>query len=296
MNDQINNTLMEARRGSIAAIIQIMNEHLAELDVRIRAIFSDGVLQVLCEASQVEQLEKSSIVEAVKQILEAISPSNIQQVKVHSRIVQQQQLLWLEDITREPKNKLLWSQTITLNKLNIFQQIGNNVHTNKLKTAKIPLSKGIYSMGRQKLNWFEPHVIGIFFLSLLMLTLGIQINKLLNIPRIYQVTAPEETVPYSPSPNNKSSSEDIQAKSKAAFTQAVRLAQKAVADGKVAQSQQEWMAIAKTWLEAAELMASVSPSYSRYDIAVNRAEIYQKHSDIAKKEAEKILGGEQGGW
>ena len=61
MNDQINNTFMEARRGSIAAIIQIMNEHLAELDVRIRAIFSDGVLQVLCEASQVEQLEKSSI-------------------------------------------------------------------------------------------------------------------------------------------------------------------------------------------------------------------------------------------
>merc|ERR1711872_1181023 len=111
-------------------------------------------------------------------------------------------------------------------------------------------------MGIQKLNWFEPHVIGIFFLSLLMLTLGIQINKLLNIPRIYQVTAPEETVSYSPSPNNKSSSEDIQAKSKAAFTQAVRLAQRAVADGKVAQSQQEWMAIAKTWLEAAELMAS----------------------------------------
>ena len=136
MIDQISNTFMEARRGSIAAIIQIMNEHLAELDVRIRAIFSDGVLQVLCEASQVEQLEKSSIVEEVKQILEAISPSNIQQVKVHSRIVQQQQLLWLEDITREPKNKLLWSQTITLNKLDIFQQIENNFHTNKLGANK----------------------------------------------------------------------------------------------------------------------------------------------------------------
>ena len=290
MTNQINDTFMQARQGSITAIIQIMNEQLAKLGVRIRAIFSDGVLQVLCEASEVQQLKKSSIVEEVREILEAISPHNIQQVKINSRVLQEQQLLWLEDITRERKNQLLWSQTITLTKPNIFKQIANNFQKNKPTPTKIPLSKSIYSKGIQKLNQFQPDVIGIFFLSLLMLILGIQINKWLNLSGIYEIKALENAASQSPSPTNKKSSEDIEPKSKAAFTQAVRLAQKAVADGKIAQSQEEWMAIAKTWQQAAELMASVSPSYSRHDIAVDRAEVYQKHSDIAKKEAEKILG------
>lgn len=290
MTNQINNIFMQARQGSITAIIQIMNEQLARLGVKIRAIFSDGVLQVLCEASEVEQLNKSSIVKEVKEILEAISPHNIQQVKINSRVVQEEQLLWLEDITREKKNQLLWSQTITLTKPNILKLIANNFQKNKLTPTKIPLSKSFDYKGIQKLNQFQPDVIGIFFLSLLMLILGIQINGWLNLPGIYQNKASEDAASQFPSPINKKSSEDIEPESKAAFTQAVRLAQKAVADGKIAQSQEEWMAIAKTWQQAAELMASVSPSYSRHDIAVDRAEVYQKHSNIAKKESEKILG------
>ncbi|MCL2924654.1 MAG: hypothetical protein MGF17_08520 [Trichodesmium sp. MAG_R04] len=291
MTNQINDIFMQARQGSIIAIIQIMNEKLTRLGVKIRAIFSDGVLQVLCEASEVEQLNKYSIVKEVKEILEAISPHNIQQVKINSRVVQEQQLLWLEDITREKKDQLLWSQTITLTKPNIFKPIANNFQKNKLTpTTKIPLSKSFGSKGIQKLNQFQPDVIGIFFMSLLMLILGIQINRWLNLSGIYKIKALENVASQSPSPINKKSSEDIEPKSKEAFIRAVRLAQKAVADGKVAQSQEEWMAIAKTWQQAAELMASVSPSYSRHDIAVDRAKVYQKHSDIAKKEAEKILG------
>ncbi len=292
MKNQSNDIFIQARRGSVAAIIQILNEQLATLDIRIRAIFSDGVLQVLCEAPQVQQLEKSNIVEQVKKILEEISPRNIQQVKINSRILQEQQLLWLEDITRDPENQLLWSQKITLAKPNIFKQIANNFQTNKPQPTKIPLSKTLYSKGMQKPNQFQPDVIGIFFLSLLMLTLGIQVNRWFNLSGIDQITASENTISQSPSPTNKKSLEDTEAKSKAAFTQGVRLAQKAVADGKIAQSQEEWVAIAKTWQKAAELMASVSPIYSRYDVAVNRAELYQKNSEIAKKEAEKILGRE----
>ncbi|NES01924.1 MAG: hypothetical protein F6K22_03220 [Okeania sp. SIO2F4] len=292
MKNQSNDIFIQARRGSVAAIIQILNEQLAALDVRIRAIFSDGVLQVLCEASKAKQLEKSNIVEEVKQTLEEISPRNIEQVKINSRIVQEQKLLWLEDITKDPENQLLWSQQITLTKPNILKQIANNFQTNKPKPTKIPLSKTVYSTGMPKPNQFQPDVIGIFFISLLMLTLGIQVNRWFNLSGIDQITASENTISQSPSPTNKKSSEDTEAKSKAAFTQAVRLAQKAVADGKVAQSQEEWVAIAKTWQKAAELMASVSPIYSRYDVAVNRAELYQKNSEIAKKEAEKILGRE----
>ncbi len=288
MANQTNDIFIQARRGSVAAIIQVLNEQLATLlAVRIRAIFSDGVLQVLCEAPQVEQLEKSNLVEQVKQTLEEISPRNIQQVKINSRIIQEQQLLWLEDITRDPENQLLWSQQITLARPNIFKQIANNFQTNKPKPTKIPLSKRVYSTGMQKPNQFQPDVIGIFFLSLLMLTLGLQVNRWLNFSGLDQIPASENIVSQSPSPIINNFSEDTKAKSKAAFTQAVRLAQKAVADGKTAQSQEKWMAIAKIWQQAAELMASVSPSYSRYDVAVNRAELYQKYSDIAKKEAEK---------
>ncbi|MGD1809752.1 hypothetical protein ACP6PL_30605 [Dapis sp. BLCC M126] len=287
MTNQTNDIFAQARRGSVAAIIQVLNEQLATLDVRIRAIFSDGVLQVLCEAPQLQQLEKSNIVEEVKQTLEEISPRNIQQVKINSRIIQEQKLLWLEDITKDQENQLLWSQEITLTRPNIFKQIANNWQTNKPKTTKIPLSKTVYSTGMPKQNQFQPDVIGIFFLSLLMLTLGIQVNRWFNLSGIDKITASENTVSQSPSPTNKKSAENTEAKSKAAFTQAVRLAQKAVADGKVAQSQEEWLAIAKTWQQAAELMASVAPSYLQYDVAVNRAKLYQKNSEIAKKEAEK---------
>ena len=227
MTNQTNDIFMQARRGSVAAIISILNEQLATLDVRIRAIFSDGVLQVLCEASQVQQLEKSNLVEEVKQTLEEISPRNIQQVKINSRIIQEQKLLWLEDITKDPENKLLWSQEITLTRPNIFKQIANNWQTNKPKTTKIPLSKTVDYKGMPKSNQFQPDVIGIFFISLLMLTLGIQINRWFNYSGIDKITTSENIVSQSPSPTNKKSVEDTQAKSKAAFTQAVRLAQKA---------------------------------------------------------------------
>lgn len=287
MTNQTNDIFIQAHRGSVAAIIQILNEQLATLGIRIRAIFSDGVLQVLCEAPQVEQLEKSNLVEQVRETLEKISPRNIQQVKINSRIIQEQKILWLEDITREPENQFLWSQKITLAKPNIFQQIANIFQKNEPKQIKIPLYKSVYSTGMQKPNQFQPDVIGIFFLSLLMLTLGIQINRWLNFSGLEPIPASENTVSQSLSPTTQRSPEDTEAKSKAAFTQAVRLAQKAVAEGKTAQSQEKWMAIAKTWQQAAELMASVSPNYSRYDVAVNRAELYQKYSDIAKKEAEK---------
>jgi len=287
MTNQINDLFTQARQGSVAAIIQILNAQLATLDVRIRAIFSDGVLQVLCEAPQAKQLEKSNLIEQIKKTLEEISPRNIQQVKINSRILQEQQLLWLEDITRDPENQLLWSQKITLARPNIFKQIANNFQKNQPKPTKIPLSKPVYSKGTQNPNQFQPDVISIFFLSLLMLTLGILVNRQFNFSGIDRIIASENTVSQSPSPTNQKFLEDTEAKSKAAFTQAVRLAQKAVAEGKIAQSQEEWVAIAKKWQQAAELMASVAPNYSWYDVAVNRAELYQKYSDIARKEAEK---------
>ena len=120
MVDQINDIAWQAHQGSVAAIIQILNERLANSGVRTRAIFEKGVLQLLCEASTVDKLEQSILVKQIRQILESIAPRNIRRVNINSRIVREQQLLWLEEISRDPENQLLWSEEVTLVKPHIF--------------------------------------------------------------------------------------------------------------------------------------------------------------------------------
>ncbi|HAJ60521.1 MAG TPA: hypothetical protein DCP31_15680, partial [Cyanobacteria bacterium UBA8543] len=64
------------------------------------------------------QLEQSVRVAQIRQILEDIAPRNIRRVRINSRIVREQQLLWLEEITRDPEHQLLWSEEIILTKPN----------------------------------------------------------------------------------------------------------------------------------------------------------------------------------
>ena len=94
MITQINDIAWQASQGSIAAIIQILNERLANSGVRTRAVFHSGVLQLLCEARTIEKLEKSTLVQKIRQILESIAPRNVHRVNINSRIVREQQLLW----------------------------------------------------------------------------------------------------------------------------------------------------------------------------------------------------------
>jgi hypothetical protein len=103
MIDRINDIGWQAHQGSIAAIIQVLNERLVMSGVRTRAVFVDGVLQILCEAATVEQLEQSILVPEVQQILDSIAPRHIYRVKINTRIVQEDQLLWLEDINSDTK-------------------------------------------------------------------------------------------------------------------------------------------------------------------------------------------------
>lgn len=107
-------TFGQARQGSVAAIIQVLNERLADVGIRTRAVVADGALQLLCEADTADKLEQTRTVERVRKELEAISPQRIKRVKINSRIVREEQLLWLEEINRDPENALLWSETITL--------------------------------------------------------------------------------------------------------------------------------------------------------------------------------------
>ncbi len=113
MTDPMDDIVQQARQGSVAAIIQVLNEKLAEAGVRTRAMFADGVLQLLCEASSVSHLEQSFLVERVREILEWLAPRHIRRVKINSRIVREQQLLWLEEISREPEKQLLWAKKLS---------------------------------------------------------------------------------------------------------------------------------------------------------------------------------------
>lgn len=118
MVDPMDDLVSQARQGSVAAIIQILNQELAEMGVRTRAVFSDGILQLLCEGTTAEQVEQSTLVEKIRNILESLSLRQIRRVRINGRLVREQQLLWLEEIQRDPENQLLWSQEITLKRPN----------------------------------------------------------------------------------------------------------------------------------------------------------------------------------
>ena len=114
MSNPATETFGQARQGSVAAIILVLNERLADVGIRTRAVVDNGILQLLCEAPSTDQLEKTAVVNRVRQILETISPHHISRVNINSRLVKEEQLLWLEEINRDPENALLWSEMITL--------------------------------------------------------------------------------------------------------------------------------------------------------------------------------------
>ncbi len=114
MTQPARDTFGQARQGSVAAIIHILNDRLISAGIRTRAVVSDGMLQILCEAATAEQLEQKPVIEQVRHTLETISPQRIKKVKINSRIVKEDQLLWIEEINRDPANALLWSEVIVL--------------------------------------------------------------------------------------------------------------------------------------------------------------------------------------
>ncbi len=155
MVDRINDIAWQAHQGSVAAIIQLLNEKLAKSGVRTRAIFSDGVLQLLCEAARVEQLEQSPLVEQIQQILESIAPRHIRRVNINSRIVREQQLLWLKEIDSDRENQLLWSQEITLIQPNIVKQLIKDfteaqAELGKPNFPKTPISRPLVLINKEK--------------------------------------------------------------------------------------------------------------------------------------------------
>lgn len=301
MVDPMDDIANQAHQGSVAAIIQVLNEKLADSGVRTRAIFVEGVLQLLCEASHLDQLEQPQLVERIRHILEGLEPRHIRRVNINSRIAREQQLLWLEEISREPDDQLLWCQEITLARPNLFKRL----------TRKGGLSKSKYSRASSRSSMPKtppPHVerekrqfwrgiVGGASLSLLLLLVGWVLyewlgNGLMQPQSVETTPLPEPAAsgpdPAPPDPAVPTPTpETAIAPQPDAFVQAVRLAEQAANDGQSAQLPAEWLDIATRWQRASDLMAEVPADDSRYRTAQDRVEVYRQNSEAALRRAEQ---------
>lgn len=283
MRDPMDDIAAQARQGSVAAIIQTLNEQLADKGVRTRAVFADGVLQLLCEAAAPEQLEPSVLVPEIRQILEGIAPRNIRRVNINSRLVREQQLLWLEEIMREPENQLLWSEEIILAKPNFFKQLaeGRKQQYPGLK-KKPPLPQTSQRYLREK-NFYRRGIINGVGLSLLLMVVGWLFHSWLatklNSGTTTEAFKPKASLNPTPSSTPSSSPKSD------SFVQAVRLAEQASATGKTVKTSAQWLDVAAKWERASDLMKAVKPNDSRYKTAQNRVKLYRQNSEAAQKQA-----------
>ncbi len=284
----------QARQGSVAAIIQLLNENLASWGVRTRAVRDNGVLQLLCEAETAEELDRSTLVPQIKEILETISPKNIRRVKINSRIVREQQSLWLEEISRDPQTHLLWFEEITLARKNPFQYLGSDDRERKEKAIKQSLAKPSSSpFVRDRRQW-QRGMIGGVLLTVVLLLMGWGAYKILVAKQIepLQAIKPKTSVQLTGNQQNGNLSNNLTNQSTPdrtddPFAVAVRIAEQASLAGKTANTRTQWLEIANRWQQASDLMAQVSEQDSRYKTAQNRKTLYRKNSESALRQLEK---------
>lgn len=282
MVDPINDIAKQARQGSVSAIIQVLNEKLADSGVRTRAILDNNLLQLLCEAPTLEQLEQSVLVERVHRILQSIQPRGIHRIRVNSRIVREQQLLWLEEISRNPEQQLLWAQEIALAKVNPLKRWIDDRQTNRSTFLKPRSTKPSTVSGTPQ---FWRGIVGGVSLSLLVLLgswklanwLGFDGSNRLNSTDNQSFTESRVVAVSEPSIAQPDP-----------FVQAVRLAEQAVIDGQAAETSTDWLDLATRWQRAADLMATVPSNDNRYQTAQNRFVLYQQNSQAALQQVEQL--------
>ncbi len=276
MVDPINDITRQARQGSVAAIIQVLNDKLADAGVRTRAMFDQGILQVLCEAAKPEQLEQAVLVPQVRQILELLQPRSVRRVNINSRIVREQQLLWLEEINRDPNNQLLWSEEITLAKLSLIQRLAQDRQPSKPSSLISSASPRV----RREKKLFWRGLVGGASLSLFLLLLG---------AALYQWLKPNAaTVGNQPSPAASAQPSPVQPAPPKSdpFAEAVRLAEQTVGAGQSAQTAAEWLEVASRWQRASDLMAQIPATDPRYPTAQDRVQRYRQNSEAAQAKAQ----------
>lgn len=289
MIQSIDEIALQARQGSISAIIQILNEKLADSGVRTRAMLEGGVLQLLCEAPSPEQLEQTTLVERIRYLLEGISPQKIRRVNINSRIVREQQLLWLDEIQRDPQGQLLWSQEICLKRPNPLKRWQEDRKLTRDAAAIAPIPKSESRAKSAARHFWRGILVGGSSLGLLLILVGWAVSDWLGYRMPEQFLQSANEAPASPEPVD--SPVAATTSSPDPFVEAVRLAEQAVNAGQTAQSSAEWLELASRWQKAADLMAQVPANDSRYATAQNRTVLYSQNSEAAQQRAAALRGG-----
>lgn len=300
MVDRIQEIAQQARQGSMAALIQYLNERLSPVGVRTRAVFAEGVLQLLCEAATVEQLEQEQLVERIQAILEELSPRNLRRINLHARLAREQQLLWLEEISRDPENQLLWSEEITIVPPSFLKQLRQQMQTEekapiRKKEIAADLARS-HALGKKRPKSYWHGMMGGIIFSVFALGGALAWYIWYNRTDVAQEnnnTNVEAILPVSPSVSVQAEPPVTAASSPAPavddFIAAVRLAESAALLGQEATGSAEWLKLAAQWQEAADLMAQIPPDDPRYPTAQERVQQYRQNSEIAQQQARQAL-------
>ena len=276
MSSTLNDIDLQARQGSIAAIIQLLNNHFAESGIRARAVQDHGVLQLLVEAATAHQLEQKAVVSEVRQVLESVGPRGISKVNINGRIVQEQQLLWLEDIKRDPERNLLWFERVTLRRPNPLVRFWQDLKQPRQRQLFVDSSTS--SAASQAAFWRG--LVGGASLVLLLLLVGWTTKDWLRGKLNFKFPADGNSQVEPDQPAPPTAQQDP-------FAMAVRIAQQSVEDGQSSTTAAEWLELAVRWQRAADLMAQVPPSDARYAVAQDRIAVYTENKQRALQEAEK---------
>lgn len=308
--DLASDVFSQAQSGSITAIIQILNEDLADVGVRTRAVLEGTVLELLCEASQGGDLVEASLVPRLVHLLEGIAPPNIRRVNFYGRIIREQQLLWLDEIRRDP-DSLLWSQSIRLTRPNPMLRLWQKSRRVQARPIAFPTMSSGLSESRSPRLWYG--LVGGTGIALALIALGAFLSEWLQTPSAIVTTGnppaaktgvvapgpiigansgnalkatPKAGAQPSVQPSVKpvtmgSGATGSEAADSDPFAEAVRVAEQASVMGKVAKSSAQRLEQATLWRRASELMEQVPATDARYATARDRVGAYRKNSDAA---------------
>jgi hypothetical protein len=264
----------QARSGSITAIIQVLNDRLAEVGVRTRAVLESGTLQLLCEAADEQALDKSKLLPQVHALLEDIAPRSIDKVCLYTRINREQQLLWLEDVQENKKGHVLWTEDIKLAKPPFLRRLTEDWQYSRQKAKRVSDLKAqahhqpsrIGDWSRSQRSWTSAVVGGVSMAAVVVAGWLLWGN--------YQA-------------RNSVSATAAQQRGSDGFAQAVSLAEKASVAGQAAKTEAEWLALAADWRKASDLMGEIPKNDPRYLTAQDRVVQYAKNSEAALTKAGK---------
>jgi hypothetical protein len=278
----VNDIFRQAHQGSVAAIIQVLNDKLADSGVRTRAIFAHGVLQLLCEAASSEQLDRAILIDRIRKTLESIAPKNIRRVNINCRIVREQQLLWLEEISRDPDSQLLWSQEISLRRPNLIKATIEDWREAFSNRDDVPRMQSPQVV-REKRQFTKGILGGMFLTSALLLAgWGVYNSSPIHGGRRFLLISESETAKTQPASNQQqTNSKETVNRNGEPFAVAVRLAEQAAQASLTAQTSDEWRKISEMWREASTLMGAVPQTHPRYEVAQNRTTVYRQNQASA---------------